>query len=140
MLSISNSSKSLKSHCTSNNWPICYSNANRPDHNIRMYWTNFWQPTVHVKQNIFEKNLIKFGSSNLYNSFGTFCVNIGQLFEAKWDFKLSEEFEIDVIFLRKHPFYRFQTFFKDLLCLQKLTNLDSKCAKRSVNMWATNFY
>ena len=30
---------------------------NRPGHNIRIYWTNFWQPTVHVDQNIFEKTL-----------------------------------------------------------------------------------
>ena len=22
---------------------------NRPDHNIRRYWTNFWKPTVHVQ-------------------------------------------------------------------------------------------
>ena len=58
---------------------------------------------------------------------------------TQWDFKLSEEFEIDVIFLRKQRFYRFQTFFKDSLCLQKLTDLDTKCSKRSVKMWATNF-
>ena len=25
-----------------------------------MYWTNFWQPTVHVQQNIFEKTLNEF--------------------------------------------------------------------------------
>ena len=29
---------------------------NRPEHNIRMYWTNFRQPTAHVQQNIFGKN------------------------------------------------------------------------------------
>ena len=50
-------------------------------------------------------------SSHIYNSFGTFCVQIGQIFEAQLDFKLSEKFEIDVI-------YRFQTFFKDSLCLE----------------------
>ena len=32
---------------------------NRPGHNIRMYWTIFWHPTVHVKQNIFEKTLLE---------------------------------------------------------------------------------
>ena len=68
--------------------------------------------TVHVEQNIFEKVLIEVGSSHIYASFGTFCFQIGQLFEAEWDFKLSEEFEIDVIFLRKHRFYRFHTFSK----------------------------
>ena len=31
-------------------------NLNLP-YSIRMYWTNFWQLTVHVQQNIFEKIL-----------------------------------------------------------------------------------
>ena len=84
-------------------------------------------------------NLTKDSSSHLYASFGTFWVQIGQLFEVQWDFKLWEEFEIDVIFLWKQRFDRFQTFFKDSLWLQKLTNLDAKGAKRSVKMWATNF-
>ena len=26
---------------------------NRPDHNICMYWTNFWQPTAHLQQKFF---------------------------------------------------------------------------------------
>ena len=97
-------------------------------------------------------------SPHFYASFGTFCVQNGQLFVAQWVFevclkidyrifskisgayfKLSEEFEIDVIFLWKQRFDRFQTFFKDSLCLQKLTVLDAKGAKRSVKMWATNF-
>ena len=30
--------------------------------------------------------------------------------------------------------------FKDSLCRQKLTDLDVKGAKRSVNMWTVNFY
>ena len=34
----------------------------------------------------------------------------------------------------------FTTFFKDSLCLGKLTDLDKKGAKRSVKMWATNFF
>ena len=87
----------------------------------------------------FEKTLKEVGSSHIYASFGTFWVQIGQLFEAQWDLELSEEFEIDVIFLQKQRFYRFPTFFKDSLCLQKLTDLDAKGAKRSVNLWATNF-
>jgi len=107
---------------------------------IRMYWTNFWQPTVHVQENIFEKTPIENGSSHLYASFGTFCVQTTQLFEAQRDFKLSEEFEIDVIFLRKQRFYRFQTFFKVSLCLEKLTNLDAKGAKRTLKIWATNSF
>ena len=59
---------------------------------------------------------------------------------AQWDFKLSEKFEIDLIFLQKQRFYRFRTFFKDSLSFQKLTNLNVKGAKRSVKMRATNFY
>ena len=91
--------------------------ALQKSYSIRMYWTNFWKPTVHVQQNIFEKTLLEVGSSHLYASFGTFCVQIDQLFETQWDFKLSEEFEIDVIFLRKQRFYSFLTFFKISLCL-----------------------
>ena len=49
-----------------------------------MYWTNFWQPTIHAPQNIWEKTVIEVGSPQLYASFGTFCAQIGQLFEAQW--------------------------------------------------------
>ena len=91
---------------------------NRPVHRIRMYWTNYRQPTAHVQQNIFGKTLTEVCSLHLYASFGTFCVQIGQFFEAQWYFKLSEEFEINVIFLRKHPFNRFQTYFKDSVFLE----------------------
>ena len=54
--------------------------VNRPEHNIRMYWTNLRQPTAHVQQNIFGKTPKKTCSLHLYASFGTFCVQIGQLF------------------------------------------------------------
>ena len=36
-----------------------------------------------TKKNIFEKTFIEVGSSHLYASFVTFCVQIGQLFEAQ---------------------------------------------------------
>ena len=65
---------------------------NRPGHNIHMYWTNFRQPTAHVQQNIFGKTLIEVSSLHLYASFGTFCVQIDQLFAPQWVFKHSEEF------------------------------------------------
>ena len=69
--------------------------------------------------NYFWKNS-EVDSSHLYASFGTFCVQIVQLFEAQWDFKLSEEFEIYALFIRKQRFYHFKTFFKDLLyCASK---------------------
>ena len=47
---------SNKIHKTKNTHSI---KINRPGHNIRMYWTNFWQPTVHVEQYIFEKKLLE---------------------------------------------------------------------------------
>ena len=52
-----------------------------------MYVTNFWPPTVHIQQNVFEKTLIEVFSSHLYASFGTFCGQIGQLFEAQLEKK-----------------------------------------------------
>ena len=79
---------------------------------------NFWQPTVHEQQNIFEKILIKVGSSHIYTSFGTFCVQIGQLFEAQWVFEkclkavkslFSKENAADFEFFRK---------IKIILCLE----------------------
>ena len=42
---------------------------NRPGYNIRMYWTNFWQPAIHVQQNIFEKSRIEVYILHLYASF-----------------------------------------------------------------------
>ena len=65
---------------------------NRPGHNIRMYRTNFRQPTAHVQRNIFGKTLIEVCSLHLYASFGTFCIQIGQLFAPKRVFKHSEDF------------------------------------------------
>ena len=59
-----------------------------PGYNIlRMYWTIIWQPTVFV-QDIFEKTLLEVCSPHLYASFGTFCVQIGQSFEAQWVFEV----------------------------------------------------
>ena len=43
----------------------------------------FGQLTIHLQQNSFEKTLGKVGRSHLYTSFGTFFVQIGQLFEAQ---------------------------------------------------------
>ena len=60
-----------------------YSIVNVCTYLLLMYWTNFCQPTVRVQQNIFEKTLIEVGSPHIYASFGTFHVQIGQLFEAQ---------------------------------------------------------
>ena len=38
--------------------------------------------------NIFKKSLIEVGSPHLYASFGTFCAQIGQFFEAQWVFEV----------------------------------------------------
>ena len=59
-------------------------NQNKPSgDNIRMYRTNFRQPTAYVQKNIFGKSPIKVCTPHLYASFGTFYVKIGQLFEAQ---------------------------------------------------------
>ena len=44
--------------------------------------TDLILPTI-----IFEKTLTEVGSLHLYASFGTFYVQIGQLFEAQWVFE-----------------------------------------------------
>ena len=85
---------------------------NYPVHNVRMYWPNFWLPTVRKQQSIFEKTHIEVYSSHLHASFGTFSVESGQLFEAQWIFEHSQEFEIGNIFLGKRRFVHVKTFFK----------------------------
>ena len=57
------------------------------------YWTNFWQPTAHRRQNIFGKIPIEVYSPHLYASFGTIYVQIDQLFAPQLVFKLSQEFQ-----------------------------------------------
>ena len=58
----------------------------------------------------FWKTLIEVGSSHIYASFCTFCVQIGQLFEAQWVFErcmktvkslFSKENDVDFEFFRK---------------------------------------
>ena len=77
--------------------------------------TNFWEPTVHVR----EKTLIEVGSSHLYASFGTSsCVQISPFLEAHWVLKkclktvkslFSKENDGDFKFFRK---------FRMSLCLE----------------------
>ena len=93
---------------------------NRPEHNIRMYWTNFRQPTAHVQLNISVKTLIEVCILHLYASFGTFCVKIGLLFVSQWVFYHSEEFQNRRHFPSKTancPFSNIR-YFKDSLCLE----------------------
>ena len=74
--------------------------------------TIFWQPTVHAPQNIFSKVC----TSHIYASFGTFCVQIGQLFEAQWIFEDVWK-STDLCDLRKmSSISEFFRMFKDSLC------------------------
>ena len=52
-----------------------------------------------------KKNQKKVGSSHLYASFGTFCIQIGQLFEAHWVFwKIFENCQIAVFEGKRRQF------------------------------------
>ena len=79
-----------------------------------MYRNNFWQPTVHLQQNVFDKTLIEFVRSHLCASFGTFCVQIGQLFAAQWVFKHLKEFRNWRHFPSITAFCRFSNIFQRL--------------------------
>ena len=80
-----------------------------------MYWTNFGQTTVRVQQNIFEHTLIEVGGLILYASFGTFCVQMDQLFESQWAFE--EYLSMDKSLFSKENVTDFDFFqmFKDSL-------------------------
>ena len=105
-----------------------------------MYWANFWPATVHVQQNIFGKILIEVGNSHLYASFDIFYVQIGQCFESKWVFEKFLK-TVKSLFLRENEVdFEFFWKFKISMWLEWLTNLNVKGAKRSVKMWAINFY
>ena len=72
----------------------------------------------------FWKSFFKVDSSHLHASFGTFCVQIVNYLSHSEILNFRKNFEIHLIFLRKQRFYGFQTFLKNSLCLQKLTNLN----------------
>ena len=76
----------------------------------------------------FEKTLIEVVSSNIYTSFGTFCIQIGQSFETHWVFE--ECLNIDKLKVLKENVVVFELFemFKDSLCLEYLTILVVKSA------------
>ena len=99
-----------------------------------MYWTNFCRPTVRVQQNIFEQPLIEVGSLNLYTSFGTFCIQIGQLLESQWAFEECLNIDKSLFSKENVADFDFLRMFKDSLRLKQLTDLDAKDAKISVKM------
>ena len=104
---------------------------NRPGHNIRMYWPNFWQPTVHVQENIFEKTHIEVCNPHIYASFGFFCVQIGQSFTAQWVFKHSEEFRNRRHFPLMTAISRFSNILQRLTMPRKIDQFARKrCQKK----------
>ena len=109
---------------------------NRPGHNIRVYWTNFWQPTAHLKQDIFGKTLIEVCSLHLYASFGTFCVQIGQSFAPQWVFKHSEEFRNRRHFPSKTANCRFSNIIQRLIVPQIIDQFGRKrCQKKREDVY-----
>ena len=83
---------------------------------------------------------MKVYSPDLYASFGTFCVQIAQLFEAQEVFEKCMK-TVKSLFLKENVvFYEIFRKFKVSLRLEYFLNLDAKGAKRSVKMWATDFY
>ena len=105
-----------------------------------MFWTILWPSTIHEQQNIFEKVPVKVGSSYLYASFGTFCVQIGQWLEAQWVFEKCLK-TVKMLFLKENEVdSEFFWTFKISLRLEWLTNLNAECTKRSVKIWAINYY
>ena len=91
---------------------------NRPVYSVRMYWTNFRQPNAHVQQNIFGKTLIELCIPHLYASFGTLCVQIGQLFEAQWVFEKCLETLKSLLSKENDIYFEFFPKFKVSLCLE----------------------
>ena len=79
----------------------------------------------------FEKTLIEVGSSYLYPSFGTFCVQIGTLFEAQRVCKHSEEFRNRRHFAKMTVVCRFSNILQRLAVPRKIDQFGRKrCQKK----------
>ena len=81
--------------------------------------------------NIFlKKTLLEVYSSHLYASFGTFCEQIGQLFEAQWDLEVCLEIDkenvVDFGILPKLPVQRIVDQFGHKRCQKKREDVDYK--------------
>ena len=74
------------------------------------------QPFMH-KKNILEKNVLEVGSPNIYASFGTFCVKIGQLITAQCAFKHYEEFRNRRHFPSIRAIFRFYEHNSETRCV-----------------------
>ena len=73
-------------------------------------------------------------SPHLNASFGTLCVKIGQPFEAQLVFEVCLRIDKTLLSKENVADFDFLRMFKDSLCLETLTDLDAKGAKRSVKM------
>ena len=111
-------------------------NENSPRHSIRMYWTNFQQPTAPVNQNIFEKILIEVCCLHLTILFTPKLVNYSRPSEP---LKYVLKSTISCLRRKMSSIFEFFGMFKDSLWREYLTNFSAKGAKRSVKMWAINF-
>ena len=80
---------------------------NRPGYNIRMYWTNFWQPTVHVQQNMFEKTLIKWVVHTFTNLLAPFVPKLFNYLRHSKSLNIRKNCQIADIFLRWQLFVDF---------------------------------
>ena len=105
-----------------------------------MYWTNFQQPSAHVQQNIFGKTLIEVCSLHLYASFGTFCVQIGQLFAPQWVFKHSEEFRNQRHFPSVIVNCRYSNIFQRLTVSPMIEKFWRKRCQTKRKKWTINLY
>ena len=85
---------------------------------MSVYWRNFCQLTVGVQQNIFEQTLIEIGSLNLYTFIGTFCVQVGWLFESQWAFEECLNIEKSLFSKENVVNFDFLWMFKDSLFLE----------------------
>ena len=95
----------------------------------------FWPPTVHVQQNDFEKTFIEVCIPHLYDSFGTFWAQIGQLFEAQWVWSMFGNQQIAAI---EGKCRRFRNSSE---CLKNHCAANNwQIWTQSVKMWITNFY
>ena len=109
---------------------------NRLDHNI---WMNFWQPPVHAKR-FSDKLLVIFLVHIFTLLLAYFASKLFNYSRHSETFKIQKNSVIGDISLWWQRFFDFQTKFEKVLYLELLTNLGTKCAKRSVKMWRINLY
>ena len=88
------------------------------------------RPTVHVPQKVLKKNSYR-------SSYSTCLRFFLHLIRLNWSIIRDAVSVWTFGRIPKSTTFSFET---SDLCLEKLTNLDAKGAKRSVKMWGTNFF